>query len=49
MDAAATRARLLVVDDQPINIQVMNQIFADQYQVFMATGGQQALDRKSVV
>ncbi len=44
MDAAATRARLLVVDDQPINIQVMNQIFADQYQVFMATGGQQALD-----
>lgn len=44
MDTAATRARLLVVDDQPINIQVMNQIFADQYQVFMATGGQQALD-----
>ena len=44
MDATASRARLLVVDDQPINIQVMNQIFADQYQVFTATGGQQALD-----
>lgn len=44
MDTAATKARLLVVDDQPINIQVMNQIFADQYQVFMATSGQQALD-----
>lgn len=44
MDVPAARARLLVVDDQPINIQVMNQIFADQYQVFMATSGQQALD-----
>ena len=38
------RQRLLVVDDQPINIQVMYQIFASQYQVFMATSGQQALD-----
>jgi len=44
IDVPAARARLLVVDDQPINIQVMNQIFSDQYQVFMATGGQQALD-----
>ena len=44
MNVPATRARLLVVDDQPINIQVMNQIFAEQYQVFMATSGQQALD-----
>lgn len=44
MNVPATRARLLVVDDQPINIQVMNQIFAEHYQVFMATSGQQALD-----
>ena len=44
MDTPATRERLLVVDDQPINIQVMNEIFSAQYQVFMATGGQQALD-----
>lgn len=44
VDAPVARARLLVVDDQPINIQVMNQIFASEYQVFMATGGQQALD-----
>lgn len=44
MDTPATRERLLVVDDQPINIQVMNEIFSAQYQVFMATGGQHALD-----
>ncbi len=44
LDAPAGKARLLVVDDQPINIQVMHQIFAGQYQIFMATSGQQALD-----
>jgi len=44
LDTPATQARLLVVDDQPINIQVMYQIFAGQYQVFMATDGQQALE-----
>jgi diguanylate cyclase (GGDEF)-like protein len=44
MPAPADQARLLVVDDQPINVQVMYQIFAGQYQVFMATSGQQALD-----
>jgi diguanylate cyclase (GGDEF)-like protein len=44
VETPARQARLLVVDDQPINIQVMNQIFIGQYQVFMATSGQQALD-----
>jgi len=44
LHAPAGKARLLVVDDQPINIRVLSHIFADQYQVFMATGGQQALD-----
>lgn len=44
LNAPPGRPRLLVVDDQPINIQVMYQIFASQYQVFMATSGQQALD-----
>lgn len=38
------RGRLLVVDDQPINIQAIHQIFADTHDVFMATNGQQALD-----
>ncbi len=37
------RPRLLVVDDQPINIQVLYQLFAADHQVFMATSGEQAL------
>lgn len=37
------KPKLLVVDDQPINIQVMHQVFAGDYQVFMATNGAQAL------
>ena len=36
--------RLLVVDDQPINIQVLYQIFHDDHEIFMATDGQQALE-----
>ena len=38
------RPRLLIVDDQPINIQTLNQIFQADYEVFMATSGQRALD-----
>jgi diguanylate cyclase (GGDEF)-like protein len=34
----------LVVDDQPVNIQVLYQIFSATHQVFMATSGEQALD-----
>ena len=37
------KPRLLLVDDQAINIQVMHQAFAQTCQVFMATGGEQAL------
>jgi len=43
LDSTHGRAKLLVVDDQPINIQVMYQAFAGDYQVFMATSGEQAL------
>lgn len=35
--------RLLVVDDQAINIQALHQVFAADHQVLMATGGEQAL------
>lgn len=35
---------LLVVDDQPLNIQALYEIFCDTHQVRMATSGQQALD-----
>lgn len=43
LDGSHGKPRLLVVDDQPINIQVMYQAFAADYQVFMATNGEQAL------
>jgi diguanylate cyclase (GGDEF)-like protein len=43
LDSSHGKPRLLVVDDQPINIQVMYQAFAGNYQVFMATNGEQAL------
>jgi PAS domain S-box-containing protein len=34
---------LLLVDDQPLNIQTLYRIFADDYQVLMATSGPRAL------
>ncbi len=37
------RPRLLVVDDQPLNIQVLYEAFSADHQVLMATGGAQAL------
>jgi two-component system, sensor histidine kinase and response regulator len=40
---ARPRPRLLVVDDQAVNIQVLYQALSADYQVFMATGGAQAL------
>jgi len=43
LDSSHGKPKLLVVDDQPINIQVMYQAFAGEYQVFMATSGEQAL------
>ena len=30
---------LLVVDDQPVNIQAIHQVFAGDHQVLMATSG----------
>ena len=41
--APARRPRLLVVDDQPVNIQAIYQAFAADHQVLMATSGAQAL------
>jgi diguanylate cyclase (GGDEF)-like protein len=42
--SATRRSRLLVVDDQPINIQALYQTFAADHQVLMATSGEQALE-----
>ena len=41
----ARKPRLLLVDDQPINIQIMHRVFAQDCQVFMATSGAQALQQ----
>jgi len=43
MDNVQRKPKLLIVDDQPHNIQVLYQIFSGDYQVFMATSGAQAL------
>ncbi len=43
LDSTHGKPKLLVVDDQPINIQLIYQAFAGDYQVFMATSGEQAL------
>jgi PAS domain S-box-containing protein len=37
------KACILVVDDQPINIQVLYRALGDEYQVLMSTDGEQAL------
>lgn len=42
-EAAKHQPRLLVVDDQPANIQVLYQAFCADHQVLMATRGEQAL------
>ena len=42
-DLAPPQPTLLLVDDQVVNIQLLNQIFKDDYTVCMATGGEQAL------
>lgn len=41
---ARARPTLLVVDDQPINIQLIYQIFSADHEVFMATSGAQTLE-----
>lgn len=41
--APTGRARLLVVDDQPINIRALHEVFSADHDVFMATSGEQAL------
>ncbi|MBI3349450.1 MAG: diguanylate cyclase [Burkholderiales bacterium] len=37
------RPRLLIVDDQPVNIQALHRVFAADCQVLMATAGERAL------
>ncbi|MBF8999721.1 diguanylate cyclase domain-containing protein [Vibrio nitrifigilis] len=39
------RPVLLIVDDQPINIRALNEIFKDEFDVVMATSGGQAIEQ----
>jgi diguanylate cyclase (GGDEF)-like protein len=43
LDDLDRKPKLLLVDDQPANIQVLHRVFSADYQVFMATNGPQAL------
>ncbi|WP_445682525.1 response regulator [Radicibacter daui] len=40
----AGRRSLLLVDDQPINLLVLHAILKDEYEIFIATSGEQALE-----
>lgn len=42
--ALGTKPKLLVVDDQAINVQVLYGAFSHDYQIFMTTSGHKALD-----
>jgi CheY-like chemotaxis protein len=42
-DPLQPKAKVLVVDDQPVNIQIIHQILNADYQIFMATSGAQAI------
>ncbi len=42
--ALQDKPRVLVVDDQPVHLQVLHQLFADEYHVFVATNGPRALE-----
>jgi diguanylate cyclase (GGDEF)-like protein len=38
------RPRLLIVDDQPLNVRLLHQVFQAEFEVFVATSGEGALD-----
>lgn len=42
-----TRSRVLLVDDEPINIRMLDSILRDDYDITVATSGVQALNRAS--
>lgn len=44
LDHRKTRPKLLLVDDQPMNIRILNELFRFDHDVFMATRGEQAIE-----
>ncbi len=43
-DSEDSSAKILIVDDKPSNIQIVNHIIKNQYQVLMATSGRRAIE-----
>ncbi len=41
--AGATRPKVLIVDDERLNIRVLNEVLRNDYEIMVATGGEQAL------
>lgn len=46
-DPVDTRPKLLLVDDEPINLQVLRQVLQDDYRLFFAKDGDKALELAS--
>ncbi|MEE4453676.1 diguanylate cyclase [Novosphingobium resinovorum] len=44
MSSGINRATILIVDDEVSNIEIMNAVLEDDYEIFFSTSGQQALD-----
>lgn len=44
MAITSTKAKLLVVDDEPTNLRVLKQVLQDQYRLMFARSGQEALE-----
>ena len=50
LSSTLPKPRLLIVDDQPINIRVLHELFKNDYETFMASDGKQAIEKcKSVL
>ena len=43
-ETISVKPKLLIVDDQAINVQLVLRAFADDFQIFMANNGQKALE-----
>lgn len=43
LEQSQQKAKILVVDDQPVNIQIIHQMLNADYQIFMAVSGAQAI------
>ena len=42
--ASFGRGKILLVDDQPLNIKILHQLFHQEFEMYMATSGEQAIE-----